>query len=148
MVGLHYCWCSSTKKCVVCGRTFTAHEYDSVPQISEHWDVKNGHYQECLSINPFSRVPFRLPQFWDDPEAFKPERFLGDKTIDPYSFLPFGAGAHMCIGHRFAVLEMSTVLATLLRSLRFESVMGMEYKRSSGITMKPNPSLVLKVEKV
>ncbi|XP_064616114.1 uncharacterized protein LOC135480257 [Liolophura sinensis] len=90
----------------------------------------------------------RLPQFWDDPEVFKPERFLGDKTIDPYSFLPFGAGAHMCIGHRFAVLEMSTVLATFVRSLRFEPVVGMNYKRSSGITMKPSPPLVLKIEKI
>jgi cytochrome P450 len=55
----------------------------------------------------------RHPDFWEEPAAFKPERFL-DKKPDPYAWLPFGGGARRCIGMAFALLEMRVVLATLL----------------------------------
>ena len=49
-----------------------------------------------------------------DPEAFRPERFLGD-AAEAYAWLPFGGGAHRCIGAGLAELEMKIGLATLLR---------------------------------
>nr|KAG5689872.1 hypothetical protein BaRGS_002383 [Batillaria attramentaria] len=66
----------------------------------------------------------RLPENWDDPDTFKPERFL--KEYDPYAFLPFSAGPFMCIGHGFAMTEMKVVLARLLRS--FDLAMVPSYK--------------------
>ena len=49
---------------------------------------------------------------WDQPEEFKPERFL-DAKISPYQFFPFGGGARRCIGAAFAQYEMRVVLAEL-----------------------------------
>ena len=49
-----------------------------------------------------------------DPHEFRPERFL-DGSPDPYTFIPFGGGTRRCIGAAFAVMEMKTVLSTVLQ---------------------------------
>jgi cytochrome P450 family 135 len=49
-----------------------------------------------------------------DADQFHPERFL-DRSPAPYTFIPFGGGVRRCIGAAFAVMEMKTVLATVLR---------------------------------
>lgn len=61
---------------------------------------------------------------WDKSEAFIPERFLGkarDK-IDRFQYLPFGVGARICIGQRFAMQEAAILIALLARNYRFEYV--------------------------
>lgn len=55
-------------------------------------------------------------RFYKDSDKFLPERFLKDSTeVDikgkhPYAFLPFGFGPRMCVGRRFAELEMEVLL--------------------------------------
>ncbi|XP_014476488.1 PREDICTED: cytochrome P450 9e2-like [Dinoponera quadriceps] len=58
----------------------------------------------------------RDPKNFEDPDRFRPERFLGDekKTINQYAYLPFGIGPRMCIGNRFALLETKVMLVHLL----------------------------------
>jgi cytochrome P450 len=42
----------------------------------------------------------RSPDYWDDPSAFKPERFLDDPDLaHSRAYLPFGAGPHNCVGY-------------------------------------------------
>lgn len=45
-------------------------------------------------------------RYWKDPEAFKPERWIGDKTGGDMSngmaYMPFGMGPRMCIGIKLA----------------------------------------------
>jgi cytochrome P450 len=55
----------------------------------------------------------RNPNVYPDPEAFKPERFLG-VTPDPAAWLPFGGGLRRCLGAAFAMYEMKIVLGTLV----------------------------------
>jgi cytochrome P450 len=63
----------------------------------------------------------RDPRWWDDPEAFRPERWLdADGRYDENApgqprgaYLPFGAGAHVCIGASFAWTEAILALAVL-----------------------------------
>jgi cytochrome P450 len=54
------------------------------------------------------------PALHPDPEVLRPERFL-DGAPEPYTWLPFGGGAHRCIGAALAELEMKVALATMLR---------------------------------
>ena len=51
-----------------------------------------------------------------DPDAFRPERFLTDPP-ESYSWLPFGGGAHRCIGAGLAELEIRIALTTILASV-------------------------------
>lgn len=61
------------------------------------------------------------PEYYPDPEAFRPERFLG-QTPDPDIWLPFGGGIRRCIGAAFASVEMKVVLATVFARTNFELV--------------------------
>jgi cytochrome P450 len=64
----------------------------------------------------------RNPRVYDDPTAFRPERFLGDeggppRAINPFAWIPFGGGIRRCIGASFALLEMKAMLRTMLAEL-------------------------------
>ncbi len=52
---------------------------------------------------------------YDDPKAFRPERFLGTKP-DPLTFIPFGGGITRCLGDRIAIHEIKTVLREVLNA--------------------------------
>ncbi|NKW91872.1 cytochrome P450 [Rhodobacteraceae bacterium R_SAG9] len=74
---------------------------------------------------------------WDDPDAFKPERFSDRKAIDRYAYLPFGDGPRICIGASFAIQEAVIVLATLLKRFRFDLVEGKPPKPVMILTLRP-----------
>jgi cytochrome P450 len=65
------------------------------------------------TVAPCIYLAQRDPDVYPEPEAFRPERFLGMQP-DPYSWLPFGGGTRRCIGAAFAVYEMKVVLGTIL----------------------------------
>lgn len=55
-------------------------------------------------------------KYWDDPAAFKPERFVKLPTSKEKSraFYPFGAGPRLCIGNNFAMAEMTLFLQAMI----------------------------------
>ncbi|XP_060205996.1 trimethyltridecatetraene synthase-like [Lycium barbarum] len=64
----------------------------------------------------------RDPTLWDQPEAFKPERFL-EKSIDvkghDFELLPFGAGRRMCPGYSLGLKVIQASLANLLHGFKW-----------------------------
>jgi cytochrome P450 family 135 len=54
------------------------------------------------------------PGAWEDPDAFRPERFLDGAQPDPYTWIPFGGGVRRCLGASFATFEIKVVLETIL----------------------------------
>ncbi|TFK10501.1 arginyl-tRNA--protein transferase 1 [Platysternon megacephalum] len=63
------------------------------------------------------------PEYWPEPEEFRPERFSKEnrESIDPYIFLPFGAGPRNCIGMRFALLSLKVAMIVLLQRFSFRT---------------------------
>jgi cytochrome P450 len=57
------------------------------------------------------------PRVYEDPKAFRPERFL-DSQPETFSWIPFGGGIRRCIGASFATLEMKLILSTVLGELQ------------------------------
>ncbi len=70
------------------------------------------------------------PKYWEEPETFNPERWLGDaaKKRKPYTYIPFGGGKRSCIGGAMSQVENTLALSMLLR--RFQP----EYVGNGGIT--------------
>jgi cytochrome P450 len=67
-------------------------------------------------------VTHRHPDFWPEPEQFRPERFLSARGTKrhPYAYFPFGGGPRACIGNTFALMKGPLVLAAIARRFRVE----------------------------
>jgi cytochrome P450 len=63
----------------------------------------------------------RNPGTYEDPNEFRPERFLGARP-ETYAWVPFGGGVKRCLGAAFSMRELITVLHTLLREGEFSAV--------------------------
>lgn len=70
-------------------------------------------------VQPLAFVTHRDPRWFPEPETFNPDRFLpeNEAKLPPCAYAPFGVGPRMCIGHQFAMLEMTLIAATLLQNL-------------------------------
>ena len=98
-------------------------------------------------ISPY--VLHRHRSLWEDPDAFDPSRFLGERRerIDRFAYIPFGAGPRVCIGMAFALQEAVIVLANLLRALRFDLVDGASVKPRQRVTLRPSEGMKMHVRR-
>ena len=61
---------------------------------------------------------FRDPELFEDPDEFLPDRHTFENTTEksnPYAYIPFSAGPRNCIGQKFAMLEMKSMISKILR---------------------------------
>lgn len=72
-------------------------------------------------ITTLIRSIHRKHELYDDPDTFMPERFL-DNPPGKYSLIPFGGGAHRCLGDRLAIFEATLMLQTILRTVDLSAV--------------------------
>jgi len=63
----------------------------------------------------------RNPEIWSNPLKFDPDRFLPEKQIHQYAYIPFSAGPRNCMGQKFAMFEEKIILAAILRKWRVKS---------------------------
>ena len=85
---------------------------------------------------------------WPDPYRFDPERFLGDreKQLPRCAYLPFGAGARVCIGTHFALMEGHVLLATIARRLRFSLESKAPVELEPLVTLRPKGGIAVRAE--
>jgi cytochrome P450 family 135 len=73
-----------------------------------------------------------------DADEFRPDRFL-DGSPPPYTFIPFGGGPRRCIGASFAIMEMKTVLSTVVKQIELRAADGRAEKpRVHHVTQVPS----------
>ncbi len=90
----------------------------------------------------------QLSGAFDDPEEFRPERFLGEGAA-PYTFIPFGGGARRCIGAAFAMMEMKLVLREAMSRIELRpTVEPGEPPRTHNVTLVPKRGARVVVEHV
>jgi cytochrome P450 len=97
-------------------------------------------------IIPFFFGMHRSKELWEEPLAFRPERFIADaKAPKSKIFFPFGAGPRMCIGDNFAIIEMSFFIYTFLKEFKIEPTSQVPEMKPL-ITLKPD-KVILTIKK-
>ena len=69
------------------------------------------------------RVSNRIEEDFPDAELFDPGRYLDPRQedlVNRWTWIPFGAGKHRCVGNAFAMMQMKAIFSVILRDFEFE----------------------------
>ncbi len=63
-----------------------------------------------------------MAEYWPDPKKFDPLRFTPEQIAarHKYAWVPFGGGAHMCLGLHFAYMQIKLLMAQVLTRYQIE----------------------------
>jgi cytochrome P450 len=82
-------------------------------------------------------------RWFEEPEAFRPERWAKDlaQRLPRFAYLPFGGGPRQCIGSNFALMEGILVLAAIAQRFRLSLVPGQRITPTPYVTLRPEPGI-------
>ena len=94
-----------------------------------------------------SWVLHRHTLWWDEPEVFKPERFLpgAAQKIEQRAYIPFGAGGRICLGKHLGLLESTLLLAMITREFRLRLRPGHPVEPLARMTLRPRHGLPMRI---
>ena len=97
-------------------------------------------------MSPF--VMHRDPRFFPDPDRFDPDRWLPEvaSTRPKFAYFPFGGGARLCIGERFAWMEGVLLLTCLAQKFAPKLVAGHPVETKAMITLRPKHGMKMILE--
>lgn len=98
-------------------------------------------------VNYSSWASHRLPDVWEAPDAFRPERFAPGRReqIPKGAYIPFGGGSRTCIGMRFGQQEIRVIAGRILRDFRLELPAGHRLKIRQMPTIGPIGGLPVRI---
>ena len=84
-------------------------------------------------VNYSSWASHHLPDVFEEPEAFRPERFTPEAkaALPKGAYVPFGGGSRTCIGMRFGQLEVSAIATLMLARCHAVAAGGLQARRSA-----------------
>ncbi|MBD2493173.1 cytochrome P450 [Nostoc sp. FACHB-280] len=113
-------------------------------------DTQIGDYEipQGTSIMISQWVMHRHPKYFENPEAFQPERWTQEleKQLPKGVYFPFGDGPRICIGKGFAQMEAALLLATIAQSFQIDLVPGYPIVPQPSITLRPENGLKVKIK--
>jgi cytochrome P450 len=89
-----------------------------------------------IVVFPSITLVQRRPDVYDDPDDFRPERFLNGNP-PPATWIPFGGGIRRCLGAALAMVEAQAVLKAVLTRVDIEPVGRPEWAKTRNITTVP-----------
>lgn len=101
-----------------------------------------------ITISPYAT--HRDPAFWENPEAFEPERFTPERAAERprFAYYPFAGGPRVCIGNNFALMEAQLILAMTFNRFRLSLVPGQPVKARAASTLRPHPGVLMTLRHV
>lgn len=96
---------------------------------------------ESIFLSPY--ITQRNPAYFEDPDAFRPERW-DNLQIPKFAWFPFGGGAKMCIGEPFARLEGLLALATLAQKWTLIRESDAPVGIGSGPVLNPDQQIIMR----
>ena len=116
-------------------------------KLNDIHQIPSLHAGTTVLVSPW--VLHRDSSRWQEPEAFKPERWIPLLETKSYmsemsglgsngAYVPFGAGPRNCIGTGFAMMEALLVLAAILQRVQLRTVPGEAFPSADPrITLRP-----------
>lgn len=88
-------------------------------------------------LSPF--ITHRHPAFWDNPEAFDPERFTPEQVAQrpKFAYMPFGGGPRLCIGKHLALLELQLGIAMIAQRYHLHPLPGHPVLYGPHLSLRP-----------
>ncbi|HUC04972.1 MAG TPA: cytochrome P450, partial [Acidimicrobiales bacterium] len=89
----------------------------------EDLEVGGFHVAAGKLVGASPAVSNRIEADFPDPDAFVPARYAEPREEDranPWTWIPFGAGRHRCVGAAFAMMQLKAIFSVLLRHWDFE----------------------------
>ncbi|XP_011315522.1 cytochrome P450 4C1 [Fopius arisanus] len=123
-----------------------------VRHVSEDLDIGDQVLPRDSSVVIGILKMHRNEKYWPEPLKFDPDRFLPEEVAKrhPYSFVPFSAGPRNCIGVRYAMMAMKTLIATVLRHyvIKKDRIVEIEdIKLKADVMLKPVEPISVKIER-
>jgi len=90
-----------------------------------------------------------MSEWWQEPRRFDPARFSPERAEDQrhsHSWVPFGGGPHMCLGFRFAELQVKAIVHQLVQRFRVSVPEGYEMPVQQAPISKPRDGLPIRLE--
>jgi cytochrome P450 len=100
-----------------------------------------------VDISPYAT--HRLPEFWEEPEQFRPERFSPEQAAGRprFAYFPFIGGPRQCIGNAFALMEAQLIIACVSQRFRLRMVPGYTPTPEPLVTLRPVGGLPMHIER-
>jgi cytochrome P450 len=91
----------------------------------------------------------RDARWFDEPEAFRPERWTDEaiRRLPRFAYFPFGGGPRQCIGNTFATMEATLILSAIARRFRLALMPGQRVTPTPYITLRPEPGIRMRLER-
>ncbi|WZZ42961.1 hypothetical protein YC2023_039220 [Brassica napus] len=99
-----------------------------IRKFQEGYKIRGGFYipeNTTLVVNAYAIM--RDPNFWEDPDEFKPERFMGDlkpeeeaRREQALRYIPFGIGRRACTGEKLSGIFVRTVIGVMVQCFDWE----------------------------
>lgn len=118
-------------------------------EAKEDADVGGYHIPKGTTIFMSPWVTHRDPRYFEDPTAFRPDRWAGDlrRRLPRFAYYPFGGGPRICIGNRFAMMEAMLLVATIARHFDVERMIERPVTPSPSITLRPGGGVWVRLHK-
>ncbi|NMG09915.1 cytochrome P450 [Brasilonema sp. UFV-L1] len=95
-----------------------------------------------------SFVTHHLPEVWENPEDFVPERFAPERIFERqrHAYIPFGGGPRQCMGDVFALTEIQLVLAMIAQQYRLRPAPGYQLELEPKLVLQARGGLPMILE--
>jgi len=95
-------------------------------------------------------VMHRHPRWWDEPNAFIPERFMpeNENNIDVGLYFPFSQGPRKCSGFKFAEMEAKVIMAKLLPLFKVTVLNTLDNRFDPGVSLKLKQALLVEIDRI
>ena len=127
-----------------------AFSFGRAPQEDIAFTAEGGDYffRQGASLIVSTIAMHRLPEYYPEPEAFRPERWAASAPPPPkYAYLPFGGGPRVCLGNLFAMMEAQVILATMAQHVRLSPTAAGLPGWEPLITLRPKAPVEMRVRR-